>query len=97
MKILRMPDSSGRLFEFGPFRLDRRERLLLREGEPVALPPKAFDTLLILVENSGHVMSKDELMSHVWPDSFVEETNLAQNISIVRKALGAPSAAAAAS
>jgi len=83
-----MPDSSPALFEFGPFRLDKRERLLLRDKEPVPLPPKAFDTLLVLVENSGHVMSKDELMSHVWPDSFVEEANLAQNISIVRKALG---------
>jgi pimeloyl-ACP methyl ester carboxylesterase/DNA-binding winged helix-turn-helix (wHTH) protein/class 3 adenylate cyclase len=60
----------------------------MRGGAPVPLTPKAFDTLLVLVENNGHVLSKEELIQKVWPDSFVEENNLAQNISILRKALG---------
>jgi DNA-binding winged helix-turn-helix (wHTH) protein/pimeloyl-ACP methyl ester carboxylesterase len=77
-----------RLYEFGPFQVDAAERLLLRDGEPVSLTPKAFDTLLILVENSGHALGKDELMRRVWPDTFVEENNLSQNISLLRKALG---------
>jgi len=76
------------LYEFGPFRLDPRERLLWRQGESLPLTPKAFDTLLALVRNSGHLMLKDELMKAVWPDSFVEEVNLSQNISLLRKTLG---------
>ena len=60
-------------YEFGPFRLDVAERLLLRDGAPVALTPKAFDTLLVLVENSGHLLDKDDLMKQVWPETFVEE------------------------
>jgi DNA-binding winged helix-turn-helix (wHTH) protein/TolB-like protein len=76
-----------RLYEFGPFRLDPEERRLVRDGEPVPLTPKAFDTLLVLVENSGHVLAKDALMAKVWPDSFVEENNLIQNVSTLRKAL----------
>ncbi|HZS09866.1 MAG TPA: alpha/beta fold hydrolase [Blastocatellia bacterium] len=79
---------SSPLYEFGPFRLNPDERLLTREGQPVQLTPKAFETLLLLVENSGRVMGKDRLMQEIWPDSFVEETNLAQNISLLRKALG---------
>lgn len=75
------------LYEFGPFRLDAEERLLLRSGTPVALTPKSFDTLLLLVENSGHLLKKEELLERVWPDAFVEEVNLAQNISAIRKAL----------
>jgi Tol biopolymer transport system component/DNA-binding winged helix-turn-helix (wHTH) protein len=77
-----------RLYEFGPFRLDAQERLLLRNGEIVPLTPKAFDTLLALVENSGHLIEKDELMQRLWPDSFVEEGSLAQNVSLLRKTLG---------
>ena len=76
------------LYEFGPFRLDVENHLLLRKGEVVPLPPKAFDLLLVLVEESGRVLPKDELMSRVWPDSYVEETNLAQHISALRKVLG---------
>src|SRR5713226_2429231 len=76
------------IFEFGPFQLDSDERLLLREGKPVPLAPKAFDTLLALLESSGHLVKKDDLMKKVWPDSFVEEVNLAQNISAIRRALG---------
>jgi DNA-binding winged helix-turn-helix (wHTH) protein len=75
-------------YSFGGYRLDLRERLLCGDQGVVSLTPKAFDTLLVLVENSGHVLSKDELMAKVWPDSFVEENNLAQNISALRKALG---------
>ncbi len=83
-----MSGTVNQLYEFGPFRLDPREHLLLRESNPIPLTPKAFDTLLALVENSRHVMSKDELMRRVWPDTYVEESNLAQNISTIRKALG---------
>lgn len=75
-------------YEFGRFRLDAKERLLLRDGEVVPLTPKAFDMLLALVENSGHLLEKNELMQRLWPDSFVEEGSLAQNISLLRKALG---------
>ncbi len=76
------------VYEFASFQLDPVERLLLRSGQPVALAHKVFETLLLLVQNSGHVMGKDQLIELIWPDSFVEETNLAQNISILRKALG---------
>ncbi len=78
----------GRAYSFGDFTLDLREgQLLSRGGGPVALTPKAFETLVALVEHSGHVLSKDELMKKVWPDSFVEENNLSQNISQLRRAL----------
>jgi TolB-like protein/DNA-binding winged helix-turn-helix (wHTH) protein/Flp pilus assembly protein TadD len=75
------------IYEFGQFRIDPDERLLLREGKPVSVTPKAFETLLALVENSGHVVKKDDLMRRVWPDSFVEEVNLAQNVSAIRRVL----------
>jgi len=83
-----MSKATKHFYEFGPFRLDPVEGLLLRDGQAVALTPKAFDTLLVLIESSGHVLGKDELMSRVWPDSYVEETNLAQHISALRKVLG---------
>jgi TolB-like protein/DNA-binding winged helix-turn-helix (wHTH) protein len=76
------------LYEFGEFQLDAAERCLLRGGEPVALTPKAFDTLLLLVSRSGHIVEKDELLKEVWPDAFVEEATVAQNIFTLRKALG---------
>jgi pimeloyl-ACP methyl ester carboxylesterase/DNA-binding winged helix-turn-helix (wHTH) protein len=79
---------SRRVYAFGVFRLDADERVLCGERGSVPLTPKAFDTLLALVEQSGHVLGKEELMRRVWPDSFVEENNLAQNISALRKALG---------
>jgi len=79
-------------YEFGPFRLDPAERLLLREDLPVPLTPKAFDTLVVLVEQSGHLVGKDELMREVWGDNFVEENNLDKSISALRKALGKDSA-----
>lgn len=77
----------GQTYLFGPFVVDTREGLLLREGRPVQLTPKAFEVLVALVEHSGHCIGKDELMRRVWPDSFVEENNLSQNISQVRRAL----------
>jgi DNA-binding winged helix-turn-helix (wHTH) protein/TolB-like protein len=83
-----MSRQSKHLYEFGPFCLDATERVLLRDGQPVQLTPKVFDTLLALIENSGHIVEKDHLMKRVWPDSFVEEGNLAFNISVLRKALG---------
>src|SRR5215510_7036286 len=76
------------IYEFGPFRLDAAELLLLRDGEAVPLTPKAFDLLLALVERHGHLLEKEELLKTIWPDTFVEETNLASNISLIRKALG---------
>jgi len=76
------------VYEFGIFRLDTAERVLLRSGRVVPLTPKVFDTLALLVQKSGHVVGKDELMNEVWPDSFVEESNLTQNIFILRKVLG---------
>jgi DNA-binding winged helix-turn-helix (wHTH) protein/TolB-like protein/Tfp pilus assembly protein PilF len=78
----------GRIFEFGSFRLIESERQLLKEGQPVSLTPKVFDTLLVLVENGGRLVDKHELMSRLWPDSFVEEINLNRSISTLRKALG---------
>jgi len=75
-------------YEFGRFQLISADRVLLREGEPVALTPKVFDILLALVENDGRVVEKDDLMKRVWPNTFVEEGNLTQNISLLRKALG---------
>ncbi|HXZ42529.1 MAG TPA: winged helix-turn-helix domain-containing protein [Terriglobales bacterium] len=75
------------IFEFGSYRLNPTERLLLREQVPVPLPPKAFDALVVMVENRGRLLGKDELLKTVWPDSFVEESNLAQHVSILRKAL----------
>jgi DNA-binding winged helix-turn-helix (wHTH) protein len=83
-----MNTAAKHLFEFGGFRLDASERLLLRHGESVSLTPKAFDMLVTLVENSGHLVEKSELMRKLWPDSFVEEGSLAQNVSLLRKALG---------
>ncbi len=82
-----MPFQTKAIFEFGPFRLDPAERLLLREKVPVQLPPKAFDALVVMVESRGRLLGKDELLRAVWPDTFVEESNLALYISILRKAL----------
>src|ERR1700739_338102 len=76
------------VYEFGPFRVDPDERTLLRDGNPVSLPPKAFDMLLLLVRNSGRALEKDELMKAIWTDAFVEESNLTQTVSVLRKCLG---------
>ncbi len=76
------------LFEFGRFRLDRTERFLFQDGAAVPLSPRLFDTLLVLVENRGHVVEKNDLMQKVWNDVAVEENNLTQSISALRKILG---------
>src|SRR6266404_246375 len=83
-----MSQQIKRSYEFGPFRIDTVNRLLLRDGEPVPLKAKAVETLLVLVESKGQVLEKDDLMQALWPDSFVEEANLTQNIYMLRKALG---------
>lgn len=75
-------------YEFAGFRLDVANRVLVRQGQPVDLFPKAFDTLLFLIQNSGRILEKDELMKVLWPESYVEEGNLSQNIFILRKTLG---------
>ncbi|MGZ3497897.1 MAG: winged helix-turn-helix domain-containing protein [Vulcanimicrobiaceae bacterium] len=77
------------IFSFGPFRLDAQRLLLVLNDEPLPLGPKVVETLLALVEHSGEVLSKNELLDRVWPDGFVEEANLAQNIYVIRKALKA--------
>ena len=79
---------ASRVYDFGPFSLDPSERRLLNDGKPVALTPKCFDLLVILVENTGHLLGKDELLERLWPGQFVEEVNLSYNISSLRKALG---------
>src|SRR5215475_6819718 len=76
------------VYGFGPFQLDPEKQTLLREGDPIALAPKAFQLLLTLVRNGTETVSKDQLMKSVWPDTFVEETNLTHNIFALRKALG---------
>ena len=81
-------DQTSESYEFGPFRLEPNERRLLRGDETVALTPKAFDTLHLLVKNSGHLLEKDELIRMLWPDTFVEEGSLSNNVFLLRKALG---------
>ena len=76
------------LYEFGPFSLDAAERLLTCDGKVISLAPKVLETLLVLVENSGRVMEKEELLKTLWPDSYVEESNLTTYVSQLRKALG---------
>src|SRR5215472_1031399 len=83
-----MLQKTRHLYEFGPFVLDTMQHALLRNGQPVPLTPKTYDTLLVLVQNSGKMLSKEELMNTLWPDRFVEESNLTQQISMIRKALG---------
>src|SRR5215471_7027684 len=83
-----MSEERKYFYEFGRFRIDPVKRRLMRDGEPVRLTPKAFDTLLILVQSSNRTLEKDELMQMVWPDAVVEENNLNQNISALRRALG---------
>ena len=83
-----MSQQIKRFYEFDNFRIDLTERALLREGEFVSLTQKAFEVLLALVEGRGGIVSKEELMEKVWPDTIVEESNLTQNIYTLRKALG---------
>jgi DNA-binding winged helix-turn-helix (wHTH) protein/TolB-like protein/Tfp pilus assembly protein PilF len=83
-----MPMDTKHLYQFGPFELNPAERLLFFEGRPVPVTPKAFDMLVVLVERSGHLCQKEELMKALWPDSFVEEGNLSVTVSSLRKVLG---------
>src|SRR5512132_3816665 len=83
-----MSERTSEFYEFGSFRLKSGERVLLRGEDLVSLTPKAFDILLTLLENDGRIVPKDDLMKRVWPNTFVEEGNLTQNVSLLRKALG---------
>src|SRR6266853_1938110 len=84
-----MENKAKGLFEFGPFRLEAAERRLSRDGaEPVQLPPKVFDLLVLLVENRGRLLDKSFLLESLWPGTFVEEANLSVNVSLLRKVLG---------
>src|SRR5215468_9269470 len=83
-----MPSLTSNLYAFGEFQMDPQTCVLRLRGEPVALTPKALEVLLLLIQHSGQLVSKDELMQAVWPDSFVEESNLTQTIFMLRKALG---------
>ncbi|HVF46555.1 MAG TPA: winged helix-turn-helix domain-containing protein [Pyrinomonadaceae bacterium] len=78
---------NGHLFEFGPFRLDPREKILLRDNLPVSVTPRVFETLQVLVENPGRLLEKDELMQKIWRDRFVEDGNLAFTIKTLRRVL----------
>ena len=76
------------LYEFGPFRVDPEKELLLRDGETVAITPKTFQILLVLMRHSKEIVTKEDMLKTVWPDTFVEEANLTRNIFLLRKALG---------
>ena len=82
-----MAPSPARL-QFGPVTLVPDERVLLKDGQPVALTPKAFDLLVFLATNPGRLLTKDEILQGVWPDAVVEESNLAYHVFAIRKALG---------
>src|SRR5436309_11753828 len=82
-----MAQEAKRFYEFSSFRLDAVKRVLSMDGKPLPLTAKVFDTLLVLVERRGQVVEKGELMKLLWPDSFVEEANLTQNVSLLRKLL----------
>ena len=82
-----MDKQTNRFYEFGPFRLDLTQRILLREGQHVPLTLKAYETLRVLVENSGRILEKEELLNQIWPDTFIEEATLAKNVSTLRKVL----------
>ena len=83
-----MPTRRKPAYRCGPFQIDTAKRLLLKDGEPIAITAKVFDTLLVLIENRGQVVEKDVLLSRVWPGAVVEERNLTVNISALRKAFG---------
>jgi DNA-binding winged helix-turn-helix (wHTH) protein/tetratricopeptide (TPR) repeat protein len=83
-----MDTPAKRIYEFDRFRVDPGARLLTRDARPIPLPPKAFDLLLMMVSNSGRVVTKDELMRALWPDTFVQDQSLKQNVFLIRKALG---------
>ena len=82
-----LKDNKGLIYEFGKFVLDPRERVLLADGQSVHLSDKVFDTLLFLIQHNGRLLTKDEMMASIWEESFVEESNLAKNVSRLRKIL----------
>src|ERR1700691_4393160 len=83
-----MSDGGAHFYEFGPFRLDPAQSLLLRDGQAVVLQPKAFDILLLLVRNAGQLITKEELLHTIWPTMVVEESTISQNVFWLRKPLG---------
>src|SRR5215212_7850162 len=83
-----MENFSQKIYGFDSFQLDAEERLLFDGVKTISLAPKVFDTLLLLVENAGRVLNKERMLKEIWEDSFVEENNLAQNISYLRRVLG---------
>src|SRR5205807_3978111 len=83
-----MTDKSKAVYEFGPFRIASADGLLTRKGRVIRLPPKSFDLLLFLVENRGRVLEKETILAGVWPGTFVEESNLTKNVSLLRQCLG---------
>lgn len=83
-----MANRVNEIYEFGPFRLDTKEKQFLKGKEQIVLSPKAFEMLVALLERSGHLVEKEELLKQLWPDSFVEEANLSHNIYLIRRALG---------
>lgn len=83
-----MRSNKSLIYHFGPFHIDPEQRILMREGKLVSLAPKVLETLILLVQNRGRILEKEELIQLLWPDSFVEEGNLSQNIFILRKILG---------
>lgn len=82
-----MPQQTQALYEFGPFSLNPAQQLLVEGTKKISLTPKAFQTLLVLVESQGQIVTKEELLQKVWPDAFVEEATLAQNVFTLRKQL----------
>ena len=87
-RLIQTGERAEQIYSFGPFFLDTQERVLMKDGVPVQLTPKAFDILLLLVRDHGRLVSKDRLMDMIWPDTFVEEKTLTQNIFTLRKVLG---------
>jgi DNA-binding winged helix-turn-helix (wHTH) protein/tetratricopeptide (TPR) repeat protein len=85
--VLNVSDDGSHCYEFGPFTADSKRRLLLRGSAPIPLPPKVFDTLLLMLEHPDRVLTKDEIMAAIWPGRVVEESNLSQNVFTLRKAL----------
>src|SRR5436190_21936806 len=83
-----MPSLISRLYRFGQYTVDPQARILRRGDQLVSLSPKAFELLLLLVQSDGKILRKDELMQALWPDSFVQESNLTQTVFMLRKALG---------
>ena len=82
------PHTNHGCYEFGPYRLNLAQRQLTRAGKIVSLTPKATEILRLLVVNAGQLVERDDLLKEVWPDTFVEESNLTQNIFTLRRALG---------